>query len=156
VLTGPDHLSAIATLSANVGSFKEAFPLGVRWGLGHSTGLLLVGIVLIVLSRKIKEDTVNVPDQLTVFFESLVGIFMLLLGGYGIRRAWNKRPNVYSDGGVPMQQDVESSTPDNAGVTRPNDGESYHHHHFNVQRAGAQGRNGDELASSNDTETMMA
>ena len=42
VLTGPDHLSAIATLSANVGHTGAAFGLGVRWGLGHSTGLLLV------------------------------------------------------------------------------------------------------------------
>jgi hypothetical protein len=37
VLTGPDHLSALATLSANVGNGK-AFSLGVRWGVGHSTG----------------------------------------------------------------------------------------------------------------------
>jgi len=37
VLTGPDHLSALATLSANVGQCR-AFGLGVRWGLGHSAG----------------------------------------------------------------------------------------------------------------------
>jgi hypothetical protein len=36
VLAGPDHLSALATLS--VGSSWRAALLGVRWGIGHSTG----------------------------------------------------------------------------------------------------------------------
>ena len=34
----PDHLSALATLSAGGG--VEAFRLGVRWGLGHSIGMV--------------------------------------------------------------------------------------------------------------------
>ena len=40
VLSGPDHISAIATLS--VGSSWGAFWLGVRWGCGHSTGLIIM------------------------------------------------------------------------------------------------------------------
>ena len=46
VLTGPDHLSALATLYSN-GSWK-AFVLGVRWGLGHSTGLILVALIFLL------------------------------------------------------------------------------------------------------------
>lgn len=100
VLTGPDHLSALATLSANVSSFRSSFFLGVRWGVGHSTGLLLVGIVLIVHdyyssrgghTQDDNEDVVEVPDYLTHIFESLVGVFMLFLGMYGLRRALLKR-----------------------------------------------------------------
>lgn len=96
VLTGPDHLSALATLSANVGSCPQAFVLGARWGIGHSTGLLLVGIVLIVITRNDKDDDkIEMPDQATTFFESLVGAFMILLGAWGIRRALVKRSKVY-------------------------------------------------------------
>ena len=40
VLTGPDHMTARAQLSCGK-SFK-GFWLGVRWGLGHSTGLLVM------------------------------------------------------------------------------------------------------------------
>jgi hypothetical protein len=90
VLTGPDHLSALATLSANVGNC-QAFYLGVRWGLGHSTGLLLVGVVLISISLGNDDDPVEMPRGLTKFFESLVGVFMIGLGVYGIRRAFEKR-----------------------------------------------------------------
>ena len=43
----PDHLSALATLSANGG--YAAFKLGVRWGIGHSTGML--GMACALLSR---------------------------------------------------------------------------------------------------------
>lgn len=94
VLTGPDHLSALATLSANVGNHYEAAVLGVRWGLGHSSGLLLVGTVLILLSES-GQDSVTMPDYASHVFESIVGIFMLLLGAYGLRRAWLKRPKSY-------------------------------------------------------------
>lgn len=94
VLTGPDHLSAIATLSANVASM-QAFWLGVRWGLGHSTGLIVVGITIILIRRNQVEEHIQVPDAVSNAFESLVGVFMILLGLYGMRRAWDKRPKSY-------------------------------------------------------------
>ena len=40
VLTGPDHMSALAQLSC--GARSKGFWLGLRWGLGHSSGLLLM------------------------------------------------------------------------------------------------------------------
>ena len=96
MLTGPDHLSAIATLSANVGSCPQAFVLGVKWGFGHSTGLLVVALILIVATRNNNQDeTIEVPDVATKFFESLVGVFMILLGTWGIRRAFLKRAKIY-------------------------------------------------------------
>lgn len=93
-MTGPDHLSAIATLSANV-NYAGAFFLGVRWGIGHSTGLLLVGCIFIALSVGSPDTTVDIPEHVSHAFEGLVGLFMLLLGSYGLRKAWDKRPSLY-------------------------------------------------------------
>lgn len=98
VLSGPDHLSALATLSANVGHVRQAFLLGIRWGIGHSTGLLTVAVVLILSSRPSTDenDTIDVPARLSSLFEGIVGVFMIFLGVYGIRRAWAKRSdNLY-------------------------------------------------------------
>jgi hypothetical protein len=92
VMTGPDHLSALATLSAN-SSALHALCLGVRWGIGHSTGLLVVGIIFIAATVNNQASHVNVPQSLSTGFESLVGVFMLILGAYGFRRAWLIRPN---------------------------------------------------------------
>lgn len=91
-MTGPDHLSALVTLSA-VSDFCTSFFLGVRWGLGHSTGLLLVGVAFIIHDAAKSEDseTIEIPETVSHFFESLVGIFMLFLGTYGFRRAFRKR-----------------------------------------------------------------
>mmetsp|Transcript_6865 Transcript_6865/g.12326 ORF Transcript_6865/g.12326 Transcript_6865/m.12326 type:complete len:315 (-) Transcript_6865:1633-2577(-) len=87
VLTGPDHLSALATLSANVGNC-QAVSYGVRWGIGHSTGLLIVGVAMIALSSG---DEVTISPTLETALETLVGIFMLLLGTYGLGKAMRKR-----------------------------------------------------------------
>jgi hypothetical protein len=112
-LTGPDHLSALATLSANNDS-RTAFFLGVRWGIGHSTGLLTVGIVFILLSLSSNQETIEIPEGVSHFFESIVGIFMILLGIYGIRRAHHrKNMELLSDRDgltrVTMPEDLDAS-----------------------------------------------
>lgn len=55
VLTGPDHLSALITLSANVEKCR-AFWYGVNWGLGHSTGVLVVGAIMIAFDESQEEE----------------------------------------------------------------------------------------------------
>ena len=65
------------------------FSLGVQWGIGHSTGLVVVGVILITITTG---DYVEIPEEVTVALESLVGVFMLLLGSFGMMRACRKRP----------------------------------------------------------------
>ena len=47
VLCGPDHLAAIAPLSADRG--RKAASIGLRWGIGHSGGVIFVGLVALLL-----------------------------------------------------------------------------------------------------------
>lgn len=89
VLTGPDHLSAIATLSGtNIerNTRRSSFMLGVKWGLGHSFGLLLVGGILIFLEES-SGDWIGMDTTLSKILESFVGVFMLCLGIYGLFKA---------------------------------------------------------------------
>ena len=56
VLAGPDHLSALATLSgtnirSNNNGYLESFLLGIKWGLGHAIGLIVVGAILISIEQ---------------------------------------------------------------------------------------------------------
>ncbi|GMI24212.1 hypothetical protein TeGR_g1991 [Tetraparma gracilis] len=89
VLTGPDHLSALCTLASN-GSCK-AFVYGVRWGLGHSTGLLLVAAVLLMGDSSGKFEMSSSVEH---FMEACVGLFMVGLGLYGFYSAYR----TYEDG----------------------------------------------------------
>lgn len=75
-------MSALATLSSN-GSWK-AFILGVRWGLGHSTGLILVALVLLLGNGGSK---VEFGEGVARVMDSIVGLFMLGLGLYGVYTA---------------------------------------------------------------------
>jgi len=83
VLSGPDHLSALATLS--VGGSKKAFWLGIRWGIGHSSGLWIVAIIFLSL----KNGAVSL-DSLGNFFDYFVGVFMIALGVYSLRTVVKK------------------------------------------------------------------
>lgn len=76
VLAGPDHLSALAALA--VGTSYKSFMLGVRWGIGHSTGLIVVAVVFIALKGDLD------LRRLGRYCDSLVGVFMLSLGCYGV------------------------------------------------------------------------
>ena len=76
VLAGPDHLSALAALA--VGTSWRAFMLGFRWGLGHSTGLVVVAIIFILLKGELDLRTLG------RYCDTLVGIFMIGLGCYGV------------------------------------------------------------------------
>jgi hypothetical protein len=106
VLTGADHLSAIATLSVNVGNFR-AFWYGVRWGIGHSIGLVVVGSVFIALENlhynnnnqdkdgdgdeSSDSRVIVIPEKLENLAACFVGIFMIALGLYNLHGAHRKR-----------------------------------------------------------------
>lgn len=76
VLSGPDHLSALLTLSV-AGSWR-AFWLGARWGVGHSAGLVLMAALLFLFDIDL--------DKWGPWCEMLVGIFMILLGATAARK----------------------------------------------------------------------
>ena len=113
MLTGPDHLSALATLSANVGNCR-AFWYGVRWGVGHSLGLIVVGSIFIFLSHNDAQDenaTIEIPERLETVCEAFVGLFMLLLGSYTLVKAFRKRDSQLSmDDDEEMRLHMNSSS----------------------------------------------
>ena len=54
VLTGPDHLTAIAPLA--VRRPQRAWIPGLRWGFGHSAGVALVGLLALWLRDRLPVD----------------------------------------------------------------------------------------------------
>ena len=89
VLTGPDHVSAIVTLSVG-GSFR-AFWLGVRWGLGHSVGLLLMYSVFVEFGSSALQGN----STMAVLAHATVGVFMIVLGITGCNSAFKQVIRLY-------------------------------------------------------------
>ena len=82
---GPDHLSALAALTATVPPHRACFA-GVRWGVGHSTGLILVTAVFVSVQHQ-------VMDRLASDCEWLVGLLMIALGAWTTWRAFHATPS---------------------------------------------------------------
>ena len=79
VVTGPDHLAALAPIAAD--SPKRAAALGVRWGLGHGFGVILLGGVGVVA-----RDAIPV-ELLSAWAEFLVGAILIAVGAWAFRRS---------------------------------------------------------------------
>lgn len=68
-----DHVIAISTIVTEEKNPLKAGIIGAFWGLGHTTTLLLLGIVLLVFK-------ISSPSFLGQFFEFLVGCMLVVLG----------------------------------------------------------------------------
>ncbi|KAJ0391530.1 hypothetical protein P43SY_010760 [Pythium insidiosum] len=77
VLTGPDHLSALIVLSA--GSSWRSCMLGMRWGVGHSTSLILITIIFLAVDQSFD------IEKMGTYCDFVVGVLMIALGLWGIR-----------------------------------------------------------------------
>lgn len=79
VWAGPDHLAAVAPLA--VRRPKNSWLPGVRWGLGHSAGVGLVGLLSLLLRDAIPTELVS------TWGERLVGVLLIGIGFWAMRIA---------------------------------------------------------------------
>jgi hypothetical protein len=79
VLSGPDHLAAIAPLASS--RRRSPWLTGCLWGIGHSTGVLVVGLLALWLRERLPLDAVS------SWSERAGGIMLIGIGLWGLHRA---------------------------------------------------------------------
>jgi len=77
----PDHLIAVSTIVSEQKNLKWASLMGAFWGLGHTTTLFLVGLVVIGLR-------VTIPPRLGTGLELLVALMLVILGVNVLRKSF--------------------------------------------------------------------
>lgn len=82
----PDHLAAVSTLVSDERSSSKAALLGVCWGLGHTSALVVVGAVLVVLHAEM-------PARASDLFELGVALMLVGLGLRAIYLAARQGPS---------------------------------------------------------------
>lgn len=87
VLAGPDHLAAVAPLA--VDGERAAWRAGVSWGLGHTAGVLLVGLLLLAFRELIP------VEALSAVSERVVGVALVGVGLWGLWRARAANPHLH-------------------------------------------------------------
>jgi hypothetical protein len=88
VLSGPDHLAAIAPYA--VEGKARAWRIGVRWGIGHSAGVLAVGVLALLARHALP------IDALSAWAERCVGVVLIGIGAWGLHKALAMRFHVAS------------------------------------------------------------
>jgi hypothetical protein len=80
VASGPDHLAALAPLAARGGA-RSPWRAGLAWGLGHASGVWLVGLLLIAFGSLLP------LDSLGLWSERIVGAMIVGVGVWGLWQA---------------------------------------------------------------------
>ena len=86
VLMGPDHLAAISPLA--VENKDKSWKIGLKWGLGHTSGVFIIGLLVLLLREIIPID---VNSNLS---ERIVGIVLIGIGVWGIQTIL--RPKIHT------------------------------------------------------------
>ncbi len=83
VLSGPDHLAAVAPLSLRA---RGAWRVGLAWGLGHALMVCALGVVVLLAGRSLPLEAWGVHS------ERVVGASVVLVGIWSLWRARHPSP----------------------------------------------------------------
>lgn len=81
VVSGPDHLAAVAPLALD--TKRGAWKVGLRWGFGHASGVIVIGLLSVLLRGILP------VDLLSGWAERFVGIVLIGIGLWGLKRAYS-------------------------------------------------------------------
>lgn len=87
VVSGPDHLAAVAPLA--VAEKRRGWFTGTLWGVGHTVGVWAASLFAFGLRRLLP------LESLSLWAERGVGIVLVLLGLWGLRRALSQKLHVH-------------------------------------------------------------
>lgn len=84
VLSGPDHLAAVAPLAAT--DRRRGWWSGLTWGVGHASGVACVAVLAVLL-----RDQLPPIAAISSWGERLVGVALIAVGLWALHRAFGGR-----------------------------------------------------------------
>jgi cytochrome c biogenesis protein CcdA len=76
-----DHLLAVSNIVTQRRTIWEALRDGIYWGLGHTSTIMVIGILMILAKVGISEGAFH-------YFEACVGFMLMFLGAHRIWKTW--------------------------------------------------------------------
>lgn len=96
VLSGPDHLAAVAPIA--VADRERGWLAGWTWGIGHAAGVVVVAALTVLL-----RDALPPIDIISAWSERLVGAALIGIGLWALRRGIRLRHAPHAHGPVSHQ-----------------------------------------------------
>jgi ABC-type nickel/cobalt efflux system permease component RcnA len=131
-----DHMLAVTTFVADGPALRVAARFGLRWGIGHSLAVLLVGGALLVTGLRW-------PERYDAIGEGVVGLMLMALGLWAIRSSRKlhlHRPAEHGDHAhLHLHHDAGASAPHDHPHP-PAQAPTRAHHHAAADRVHAHGQ----------------
>ncbi len=89
--TDADHVVAVSTIVTDQRNIWRGLWIGASWGAGHSTPLLLVGLVILIL----KDIVLTQYEAVAPFLEFGVGIMLVYLGASVVWNIWRGKVHIH-------------------------------------------------------------
>jgi len=80
VVTGPDHLAAVTPLA--IDTRKKSWMIGLSWGLGHTIGMLLIGLLFILFKEFLPVEAISKHS------DTVIGFLLIAIGCWAIVRIY--------------------------------------------------------------------
>lgn len=81
-----DHLVAVSSIVSKRNNTFLAVKDGIFWGLGHTSTILLIGLLILV-------GKIVMPEQVFSYLEACVGVMLVVLGFYRLFKFFKYRNN---------------------------------------------------------------
>jgi len=101
VFSGPDHLAAVPPLALGENGSREAgavrvegWRVGLQWGIGHTTGMLVIATLLLLLREQLPLDLIS------AYSDRLVGLALIALGSWGVFKAAHESSSPHTHTGT--------------------------------------------------------
>src|SRR5687768_10932092 len=91
VLSGPDHLAAVAPIA--VADRERSWLAGWTWGIGHASGVVVVALLAVLL-----RGVLPPIDAISAWSERLVGAALIGIGLWALRHSTRIRPATHVHG----------------------------------------------------------
>ena len=89
--TDADHVVAVSTIVTEQRNIWRGLWVGASWGAGHSTPLLILGLVILVL----KDWVLGQYEAIAPFLEFGVGIMLVYLGVSVVWNIWRGKVHIH-------------------------------------------------------------
>ena len=93
VLAGPDHVAAVGPLALD--GRRRGWLAGWTWGIGHASGVVVVAALAVLL-----RDLLPSIDRISAWSERLVGVALIAVGVWALRRCAHVRRSPHVHGAI--------------------------------------------------------
>ncbi len=83
-----DHIVAVSTIVSQTKSLNKSSLAGAMWGVGHTTTLFFVGLVILIFK-------LTIPEKLALSFEFIVGVVLVVLGLDVLRKVIKEKVHLH-------------------------------------------------------------